>query len=211
MLLRLIAFALLISASYPGQTQVPEMNTVESAESWRHLYFYGLARTDPSNIQLDTKSLMGLFSATGVRPAIASLALIDPKYLINSKGLTAWLFLFVKARVPDSDTLKYVAAGKGFSFVPADEMRAVFGSHVNWPKDLLERYPFDFSSRQPFVLPFILPRSASMPPALAQSLVSPDGNFEVFGVAEFEVERAEQLLAIFSALSKDARVRTPSR
>ncbi|HEU0069294.1 MAG TPA: hypothetical protein VFQ26_08570, partial [Nitrospiraceae bacterium] len=159
MMLRLMAFALLVSASCPGETQVPEMKTIESAEGWRHLYFFGLAKTDPSSIQLDSKSLMGLFSATGVRPAIVSLALIDPRHVINSKGLTAWLFLFVKARVPDSGTLKYVAGGKGFSFVPAEDVRSVFGSHVNWPKDLLERYPFDFPSRQPFVLPFILPRS----------------------------------------------------
>jgi len=39
-----------------------------------------------------------------------------------------------------------VASGKGFSFVSADEMRAVFGSHINWPKEVLGRHP-DASSR----------------------------------------------------------------
>jgi hypothetical protein len=211
MTIRILALTLLIFVFHPSKAQPSKMNAIDSAAGWRHVYLYGLAKTDPANIQLDSKSLIELFSSTGVSPAIASLALIDPKLVINSKGLTAWLFLFVKARVSDSGTLEYVAAGRGFSFVPAEEVRGVFGSHVNWPKDLLESYSFKFPSKRPFVLPFILPRYASMPPELSQSLVSSDGNFEVFGVAEFEEQRPEKLLAIFSALSKDARVRTPSR
>src|SRR5262245_60801065 len=206
-----LAFAVLTSASIPGLAQVTEMNSVESAESWRDFYFYGLARTDPATIQLDSNSLMGLFSATGVKPAIASLAVIDPKHIINSKRLTPWLFLFVKVRVSAADTLTYVASGKGFSFLPAENVRGVFGSEINWPKEILERHPFDFSPRRPFILPFILPRSASAPPALTQSLVAPDGSFEVFGVAEFEEQRPEQLLASFSALSKEARPKASSR
>ena len=181
------------------------MNDIESATAWRHYYYYGLSRTDPSSVQLDAQALIGLFSATDVSPAIVSLALIDPKYVINHKGLTAWLFLFLKARVPDSETLKYVAEGKGFSFVSADEMRAVFGTHINWPKEVLERHPYDFTPRRPFVLPFILPNSATPPRSLSQSLISPDASFEIFRVAELDPQDPEKLLAIFDSLSPQSK------
>jgi len=205
MKLRLLAFALFISISYPCLAQESEMNSIESAVGWRHFYFYGLSKTDPSSVELDAQALMGLFSATDAPPAIVSLALIDPKYVINQKGLTAWLFLYLKARVPDSDTLKYVASGKGFSFVSADEMRAVFGSHINWPKEVLGRHPYDFSPRRPFVLPFILPNSATPPRSLSQSLISPDGSFEIFGVAELDPQDPEKLLEIFSSLHPQSK------
>jgi hypothetical protein len=169
----------------------------DKAVAWKHYYLWGVASKPPAEIELQAKQLQALLEAIGAEASVSSLAALEPRYLINHKGTTAWMMLFVFAFMNDKEALAAVAEGKAAVCMPAQGMQSTFNSHVAWPKPLLDRYPFDFGKHTAFVIPFIRFGTAAAPRPLPQSLKSPDGSIEIMGVAEFNEQRPEALLALF--------------
>jgi hypothetical protein len=175
----------------------------EKAEDWKHFYFWGISANKPSALSFPVEQLQALLGAVKADCAITSLAALDPRHLINHKGTTAWILLFVHALMNDKEGLAAVANGRSGLFTSAATVHGAFGSHVNWPESLLRKYEFDFGERWPFVIPFIRHREASAPMQMVQSLRSPDGALEVMGVAEFSEQEPEALLALFHAFYQE--------
>jgi hypothetical protein len=172
-------------------------DSFDSAASWQHFYFWGVSSKPPAELELQTRQLQALLGVVEVDATLASLAAFEPRYLINHKGVTAWMLLFVFAFANNREGLGAVAEGKASLFMPAEALRGSFESHVAWPPQLLAKYSFDFGQHWPFVIPFIRYRNAPAPRPLKESLKSPDGSIEIMGVAEFDEQRPEALLALF--------------
>jgi hypothetical protein len=169
----------------------------DQAVAWNHFYLWGVTSKLPAEIELQTQQLQALLGAIGAEASISSLAALEPRYLINPKGTTPWTMLFVYAFMNDKDALAAVAQGKAAVCMPAQGMLATFNSHVAWPQSVLDKYPFDFGKHTAFIIPFIRFGTAPVPRPLPQSLKSPDGSIEIMGVAEFNEQRPEALLALF--------------
>lgn|GEM_PF-2191594 len=169
----------------------------ERFEDWKFYYFWGVSATKPSALSFQEQQVQALLSAVGADCAVASLAAVEPKYLINHKGTTVWILLLISALMNDKEGLSAVANGTSSLFMPAPIVHGAFSTHVNWPARLLEQYGADFGDHWPFVIPFVRHHAAGAPQELAQSLRSPDGVTEIMGVAEFSEHRPEALLALF--------------
>ena len=173
------------------------MTSYEKAEDWKHYYFWGISATRPAELQFSAEQIQALLSAVRADCSIASLAALEPKHVINHKGTTAWILLYVYALVNDKEGLAAVSAGTSSLFLPADIVHGSFTSHVNWPAQLLDSYGFDFGEHWAFVIPFVRHRESPEPVQMSQSLRSPDGAMEIMGIAQLNEQKPEALLAQF--------------
>ena len=173
------------------------VTSYEKVEDWKQYYFWGLSAKKPAELQLSVEHVRTLLGAINADCAIASLAALEPKHLINHKGTTAWILLFIYALMNDKDGLAAVSIGTSGLFLPANIVHGAFTSHVNWPTELLGRYNFDFGDHWAFVIPFVRHHESPEPIQLPQSLRSPDGMIEIMGIAEFNDQRPDALLAQF--------------
>jgi hypothetical protein len=166
----------------------------ESAEDWSHWYFLGFSLATPRKLAFDPKKVEFLLSLVHAERVIAGLEPLDPRHLINDKGVTAWGALFVYAFLNDKESMLDASEGRALLFAPAGFLRESFSSHVNWPEELLARYCLEPSKGHPFILPFIVHQSAPQPQDIQRPLRLPDGSLEIFGVAEFNESEPEGLL-----------------
>ena len=174
----------------------------EKAEDWKHYYFWGISAKRPAKLYISAEQVRALLSAIQADCAIASLAALEPKHLINHKGTTVWILLFVYALMNDKEGLAAVSAGTSSLFLPANIVHGAFTSQVNWPAQLLDRYSFDFGDHWAFVIPFVRHRESPEPVQTSQSLRSPDGAMEIMGIAELNEQRPEALLDQFHEFYK---------
>lgn len=70
----------------------------------------------------------------------------------------------------------------------------MFANHINWPTELLAQYSINLEGFNVFILPFMVPKGAQYNLSLAQSMKTPDGSLEIFGVNKFNEAEPEQLL-----------------
>jgi hypothetical protein len=173
------------------------VTSYEQVDDWKQYYFWGLSDKAPSELSFSVEQMQALLGMVKGECAVASLAALDPKHLINHKGTTTWILLVVFALMNHREELAAVANGTAGLFLSANIVHDAYGSHVNWPERLLQAYSVDFGDRRPLVIPFVRHRDASAPAQLTQSLRSPDGAIEIMGVAEFSEQQPEALLALF--------------
>jgi hypothetical protein len=169
---------------------------------WRHWYFLGFASARPGEIQIDPEQLQSLLAAVGVQAAVGTPGPLDPRHLINHKGVTAWLSLFFFTQINDEAGLQAVAENRALILVPASFLQQNYSSHVNWPAEMLARYRLDARDAHPLILPFIVHESAPQPQGLQQSLRSADGSLEIFAVAEFSETEPEKLLWLVDRMAR---------
>jgi len=169
----------------------------DKATAWNHFYLWGISSKPVAEVEFRPEQLKALLGMVGVDAAVVSLAAFEPRYLINQKGTTAWMLLFIFALMNDREGLEAVANGKAAIYMPAKRLQQDFNSHVAWPAPLLEKFPFSFGESSPFVIPFVRFGGAGAPRPMPQSLKSPDGAIEIMGVEEFDERRPDALLALF--------------
>ncbi|MBB4634262.1 hypothetical protein [Longimicrobium terrae] len=170
----------------------------ESAEAWSQWCFVGFSSVPAAEMDdFAQPQIQSLLELVGAQKVVGSVSPLDPRHLINHKGVTAWHALFTLALIKDREGLAAVSEGSAMLMVPGSALRPNFSSHVNWPEQLLSRYRLDARGWFPFVVPFILHESAPAPRQLQQSLRSPAGNLEIFSVVEFQEAAPEALLEEF--------------
>lgn len=176
---------------------------VESAETWSHWCFVGFSSVPATEMadlgQAPVQSLLGI---VGAEKVVGSVSPLDPRHVINHKGVTAWQALYVVARIKDAEGLAAVAEGRAMLLVPGTFLRPSYTSHVNWPAELLERYRLEPRGLFPVVVPFVMHESAPKPRPLERSLQSPDGALEIWSVVEFRESQPEALLAEIQRLAE---------
>lgn len=131
----------------------------------------------------------------GVKASVSTGALIDPKYMLNKKGLTPWLAMHFLLATKQPSLIADVSKGAAAAFVPNDAIEQIFVNHINWPKELLSQYNLEIEGRNVFILPFLVPKGAIYTLNFAQSMKAPDGSLEIFGVGQFDENHPEKLLA----------------
>lgn len=167
----------------------------ESAEAWSQWCFLGFSSVPAAEMDdFAQAQVQSLLEIVGAQKVVGSVSPLDPRHLINPKGVTAWLALFTLAVVKDRAGLAAVAEGSAMLMVPGSALRPTFTSHVNWPAQVLNRYRLAPRGLFPFVVPFILHESAPSPRQLQQSLKAPGGNLEIWSVVEFQESAPETLL-----------------
>ena len=65
-----------------------------SATQWKHMYFAGISKQPINQINLSEAQTGGLLSMINLQAVISSGTAIEPEYLINQKGTTAWLAMY---------------------------------------------------------------------------------------------------------------------
>ena len=177
---------------------------------WEPWYFFGYSDKQPSEIELHPEDVRSFFSAAGIDSGLSWLAPIDPRYLVNPEGTTAWHALFLYALWKDEDeallnqeeALLAAFDGRKLALAPAASLRSSFSSHVNWPKQTLRNYDLGLDLGFPFVIPFLVPLPAPKPRPLKSSLGSHGGDLVVHGVERFDENDPEHLLASFQELKR---------
>ncbi|MCH8497052.1 MAG: hypothetical protein LAT63_01120 [Marinobacter sp.] len=172
-----------------------------SATEWRHMYFAGVTRLPVNEINLTDAQMGGLLSMVGLNAVVASGAAIEPQYLINQKGTTPWLAMHVLLHVKNPDALDHVASGRLRAHIPPDSIRGAFGTHINWPAELLDKYDLGLGEYRLFSIPFLVHSSVPQIGSLTESMKAPDGSLEVFGLYEFDAGDPEGLLKDLSELA----------
>lgn len=172
-----------------------------SATEWRHMYFAGISRRPINEINLSEGQMSGLLSMAGAAAVISSGAAIEPQYLINEKGTTPWLAMYALVQASDPEALSLIANGKSRIHVPSEFIHGAFGTHINWPKEILEKYDVTLGACRAFAIPFLVHNSLTQVGGLSQSMKAPDGSLEIFGVYEFSEDKPEGLLKDFSDLA----------
>lgn len=165
------------------------------------MYFIALTKKKPSEIDLSQELMSSLLSTINVRSAIYTGAALEPKYLINSKGVTVWIAMWVFIRHANSELLKSLGAGPGFAWVLPARMNNAFGNHINWPEKMLRSHNFDIKGYQLVAIPFLVPVNAPAFKPLSQSLKAPDGSLEVLAFHEFDEKNPESLLIKYEAVA----------
>lgn len=172
-----------------------------SATEWRHMYFAGISRQPINQINLNEAQMSGLLSMINQKAVISSGTAIEPQYLINKKGTTAWLAMYALVRANDPQALSLIANGQSRIHVPAGFIRGAFGEHINWPKKMLEKYDIALGEYRVFAIPFLVHTNVTQIGNLSQSMKAPDGSLEIFGVHEFIEGNPEALLKEFYGLA----------
>lgn len=168
----------------------------ESLEAWSQWCFLGFSSVPAAEMDdFSQPQIQSLLEMVGTRTGVGSVSPLDPRHLINHKGVTAWHVLFTLALFKNREGLAAVSEGRAMLLVPGSTLRPAFASHVNWPEQVLSRYRIEPRGLFPFVVPFILHESAPAPRQLQQSLASPGGNLEIWSVVEFHESEPEKLLA----------------
>lgn len=165
------------------------------ATEWEHLYFYGLTKFPINEVGLKQNMAQGLIGMVGVKAAVSTGALIDPRYMLNKKGLTPWLAMHVLLTTKQPALITDVSKGTAAAFVPNDAIEQIFVNHINWPKELLSNYNIEIEGHNVFILPFLVSKGTTYNLNFPQSMKAPDGSLEIFGVGKFDENQPEKLLA----------------
>lgn len=189
-------FSFFNKAAASSEGNVVSQNTPnESATEWEHLYFYGLTKSPVQQVGLNQNMAQGLISMVGVKASVSTGALIEPKFMLNQKGLTPWLAMHLILTTNQPSLLADVSKGSAAAFVPNDLIEKIFVNHINWPKELLSQYNIEIEGYNVFTLPFIVPKGANYNLSFGQSMKAPDGSLEIFGVGKFDENKPEKLLS----------------
>lgn len=172
-----------------------------SATEWRHMYFAGISKQPINQINLTEAHVSELLSMINLNAVISSGTAIEPQYLINKKGTTPWLAMYALVHVNDPESLGPIANGKSRIHVPPHFIRGAFGTHINWPKEILEKYDLTVGEYRAFAIPFLVHNSVNQIGSFSQSMKAPDGSLEIFGVYELIEGNPEGLLKEFSELA----------
>lgn len=171
-----------------------------SATEWRHMYFIGITKQPVDQINLNEGQMGGLLSMINLAAVISSGVAIEPQYLINKKGTTAWLAMYALILTKDPEALSLIASGKSRIHVPANFIHEAFSDHINWPKEMLKKYDVSLDNHHTFAIPFLAHKDVTDIGSFSQSMKAPDGSLEIFGVREFVEGNPEGLLKDFSEL-----------
>lgn len=212
MLNRIIAIfvsAIFISTVAQGKEVTDKTEIGSSATEWRHMYFIGISKGSPNEIDLSEGQVQGLLSMVNVGPAISNGAAIKPEYLINSKGTTPWLAMFALVHAKQPSALPIIAEGKSGIHIPTQFISGTFNSHNNWPPEMLAKYDMKLEGYNTFVIPFLIHSSANPVSNLSQSMKAPDGSLEIFNVNEFSEKSPEELLDKISDIVKFIKENRP--
>ena len=183
-------------------------NTVEegqSAQDWRHMYFSAFSKSPAKEIDLNQNLVQGLLSMVGAGAAISTGAAVEPKYIINSKGLTVWLALHTVVYAQKPDALEKIHAGEAALNIPSSYLNGIFGEHINWPETMLAKYDLSIAEDNLFIIPFVIPKDGRELSKLSQSLKAPDGSLEIMGVHEFNESNPEAMLVELAGIAKHIR------
>lgn len=162
--------------------------------SWDIWYIYGHSVEDPNTYELSPSDVVKYLSKNNVRGFVGNTAPLNPLYIINEKTIPVWFVVFFNAYF-DDDALESAYLGKQVILVPDSLVRKNYGSHNNWPKDIVvKNYP-DFIGCHPFVLPFMVPRGQSIDSGKID-LVSEKVKF--LGIKKFNESKPEEMLQVFS-------------
>jgi hypothetical protein len=165
-----------------------------SATAWRHMYFIAITRKKPSEIDSSQELMSGLLSSINAGSAIYTGAAIEPQYLMNAKGTTAWIGMWAFIRSANPDLLTSLGSGPGLAWVTPAWMNKAFGTHVNWPEKMLRSHDLALKGYKLVTIPFLVPKNGTALKNMAQSAKAPDGSMEVFGFHEFDENKPEALL-----------------
>lgn len=172
-------------------------------EAWPQWCFVGFSSVPAVEMaDFTQEQVQWLLEIVGAEKVVGSMSPLDPRHLINHKGVTAWHALFVVARLTDAEGLGAVSEGRAMLLCPGTHLRPSFASHVNWPEELLSRYRLEPRGLFPFVVPFVMHESAPNPRPLARSLQSADGALEIWSVVEFREPQPQALLAEIQRLAE---------
>ena len=188
--------------------QKPEEPYVSAIE-WRHMYFAGISKRPIQEINLAEVQVSGLLSLIGLNAVISNGAAIEPQFLINSKGATPWVAMYAFVLINDPEALTLIANGKLGVHVPPDFIRGAFGTHINWPKKIIEKYDLVMGAYRLFAIPFLVHNSANQMGRLSQSMKAPDGSLEIFGIYEFNESNPEGSLKELSELASFIKEHRP--
>ena len=145
-------------------------------------------------VGLNQNMTTSLIRMVGVDASVNTGALIAPKYMLNSKGVTPWLAMHLSS-MTNKDMLKQVLEGKAGIYIPNEIIQSIFVDHVNWPEKLLAQYNIELDGFNVFILPFMVPNNMELNLTFNQSMKAPDGSLEIFGVGLFDENKPESLLA----------------
>ena len=172
-----------------------------SATQWKHMYFAGISKQPINQINLSKAQTGELLSMINLQAVISSGTAIEPQYLINQKGTTAWLAMYALVVANDQEALRLIANGQSRVHIPDSFIRGAFGDHINWPQEMLEEHDLSLGECRAFAIPFLVHESAAQIVNLPQSMKAPDESLEIFGVYEFTADNPESLLEDFAALA----------
>jgi hypothetical protein len=205
----ILVSAIFISTVAQGKEVTDKTELGGSAAEWRHMYFIGISKGNPNEIDLSEAQVQGLLSMVSVGPAISNGAAVQPEYLINSKGTTPWLAMFALVHAKQPSALPIIAEGKSRIHVPTQFVSNTFNSHNNWPPKILAKYDVNLDGYNTFVIPFLIHSSANPVSNFSQSMKAPDGSLEIFNVNEFSEKSPEDLLFKISELVKFIKENRP--
>ncbi len=171
-----------------------------SIENWNFYYFIFISKKPRAEFALETNSLAALLQSVGVGAAITSPAVMHPAHLINHKGVTPWIALYAAIKMNNPSDLEAAQSGKALLIKPAHYLSSIFESHVNWPKEMIEKYDLNPAPKYLLLLPFLVHKDAAQPKRMTQILNSPDGQLSVYGFREFDDNNPEKLLVECAAM-----------
>jgi len=167
---------------------------LESIADWRQWYFVGVARDTPETVSLSAEQLQALFGLVSITSALSCGAALDPRFIINQKGTTVWILLFLLPLYNDKSALAAVANGQSSVFVPEETVRDAFAGHINWPAEILARHPIALENGHLFVIPFLTHKDQPQPTPLERSLRSPDGALEILSCMQLDDSNPEAMM-----------------
>lgn len=184
----------------PSQGQGSPATNFSSATAWRGMYFVAVTRKKPSDIDLPQELMSGLLSSINARSAVYTGAAIEPQYLINAKGTTAWIAMWASIAAANPALLQSLGKGPGLAWVSPAWMNKAFGQHVNWPEKMLRAHNLALGEYKLVAIPFLVPDKGMALKDMARSARMRDGSLEVFGFYEFNENNPEALLVSFETL-----------
>lgn len=173
---------------------------LESLGEWRQWYFVGLSRENPKTVNLGAEQLQALFGLVSIESALSCGAALDPRLIINQKGTTVWILLFLLPLYNDTSALAAVASGQSSVFIPEETVREAFASHINWPAEILARHPIELESGHLFVIPFLTHKDQPQPTPLERSVRSPDGTLEILSCMQLDDSNPEAMMQHLSGV-----------
>ena len=176
------------------QEERAQAKNFASAAAWKWMYFVAVTNKKPSDIDLSQELMSGLLSSVNARSAIYTGAAIEPQYLINAKGTTAWIAMFASIAMTNKSLLTSLGKGPGYAWIAPAWMNQAFGNHVNWPQKMLRSHDLELKGYKMVAIPFVVPDNGVPLKNMVQSAKAPDGSVEVFGFHEFDESNPEGLL-----------------
>ncbi len=190
-------------------TEAQKMANYSSATAWKGMYFIAITKKKPGEIDLSPAAMNSLLSTVNAKSAIYTGATVEPKYLINAKGVTSWIAMWAYINHANPEILKSLGTGQGLALVPTPWVNSAFGSHVNWPAKMLHAHNLELKGYTFVAIPFLIPHNAPALKKLSQSIKAPDGSLEVFGFDEFNEKNPEALLIAYEEIGDFIRRKRP--